>query len=246
MNRTKIEWCDWTWNPLTGCSGCSSGCANCYAAAISRRFGMPWGRPVFHPDRILEPMQVKKPGRVFVCSMSDFGHPWVDPEWRKEILAAMDDAPRHTYIILTKRPENLHGIDLSRHWVGVTAENQEMADLRIPYLLRIKAAVRFVSVEPMLGPVGFRWRPYAHMATGETYRQYLDRLKHISAYESLKEIGWMICGPETGPTARVCEAVWIEELARECREAGVAFFDKRKEGWITREWPKAETANHAN
>ena len=79
MNRTKIEWCDWTWNPIVGCSPASEGCANCYAAAIARRFGMPWGRPVFRPERLNEPQRVKKPGRIFVCSMSDIGHERVCP-----------------------------------------------------------------------------------------------------------------------------------------------------------------------
>ncbi len=90
MNRTKIEWCDWTWNPIVGCSPASVGCANCYAAAIARRFGMPWGRPRFFSERLGEPSRVKKPGRIFVCSMSDVGHERVCPLWRAEIRKAIE------------------------------------------------------------------------------------------------------------------------------------------------------------
>jgi protein gp37 len=237
MNRTKIEWCDWTWNPIVGCSPASSGCANCYAEAIARRFGMPWDRPAFMKDRLGEPQRVKKPGRVFVCSMSDIGHEKVCPLWRAEIRRAMAAAPWHTYILLTKRPENLVGEDWSLCWVGVTAEDQAAADRRVPELLKIRAQVRFVSVEPMLGRVSFRWQPYAHQATGETYRQYLERNKIIHHLESLRKLDWIIAGPETGPKARASSRDWFDELAADCLNAGVPFFDKRKVGWVRREWP---------
>ena len=229
MNRTKIEWCDWSWNPIVGCSPASAGCANCYAEAIARRFGMPWGIPAFKPDRLGEPQRVKKPGRVFVCSMSDIGHEKVCPLWRAEIRQAMAAAPRHTYILLTKRPENLVGEDWSSCWVGVTAEDQAAADRRVPVLLKIRAKVRFVSVEPMLGPVDL---PYS-------------AFNGADSIQSMAGIDWVIAGPETGPKARPCRPEWIQAVANDCAIAGVPFFDKRKVGYARREWPGNPTGQAA-
>lgn len=101
-------------------------------------------------------------------------------------------APWHTYIVLTKRPENLVAEDWSACWVGATTENQAAADRRVPELLKIRAKVRFVSVEPMLERVSFRWAPYAYQATEETYRQYLDRTGYIDHLESLRKLDWVI------------------------------------------------------
>lgn len=185
MNKTKIPWCDYTWNPIVGCSRISEGCINCYAAAIAKRFNQPWGHPVFMPERLGQPAKEKKPGRIFVCSVSDIGHSEVRREWRDAVCAAMAAAPWHTFIILTKRPENLAGFDWRPHWVGVTAENQKNADRRVPVLVSIEAGKRFVSVEPMLEMV------------------------------SLQKAGidWVIAGPENGPKARPCKAEWIEMLS---------------------------------
>jgi protein gp37 len=233
MNRTKIEWCDYTWNPIVGCSPVSEGCANCYAAAISKRFKLPWGKPVFKRERLDEPAKVKKPSRIFVCSMSDVFHPDVRLGWQIDVLGriANDELHRngHAYIVLTKRPDIMKGVlaqilegsVLSNLWIGVTAENQARADERIPILLSVPAAVRFVSVEPMLGPVDlfeYLWSPH----------QRLD---------------WVIAGPETGPKARQFYREWIDMpydclgLCNQCTRYGVPFFDKR-EPFIRREWPK--------
>lgn len=214
MNRTNIEWCEWTWNPIVGCSPASAGCANCYAAAIAKRFGTSWGQPVFRPERLEEPKRYKQPGRIFVCSMSDIGHEQVDPLWRAQIRKAMEAAPWHTYIVLTKRPQNLVAEDWSACWVGVTAENQAAADLRLSVLRKIPAQVRFVSVEPMLEAVE------------------LD----------LAGIDWVIAGPETGPAARPFNWQWLVHLQIACTKAGVPFFDKRKHSWARREWPEITNA----
>jgi protein gp37 len=107
MNKTRIEWCDWTWNPIVGCEPISAGCQNCYAASISKRFGLPWGQPVFRPERLEEPLKVEKPARIFVCSMGDFFHAKVLREWKEAVFRVIDRAPRHTFIFLTKRPENV-------------------------------------------------------------------------------------------------------------------------------------------
>jgi protein gp37 len=210
MNRTKIPWADWTWNPIVGCSPASEGCAHCYAAAISKRFGLPWGEPHFMPERLGEPAKVLEPGRVFVCSMADLGHEGVDPDWRWEVDQAMGWAPWHTYIVLTKRPGAwLREITATKSWVGVTIESQRQID-RWPTLWSQAwpSATKFVSVEPMLGPVTFE------------------------VWDEQCGPDWVIAGPETGPGARPCEDEWIERLAAESR----CFFDKRKV-WTRREWP---------
>ena len=188
MNKTGIEWCDYTWNPIVGCSPASAGCDNCYAEVISKRFHLPWGKPHFMPDRLDQPAKVKKPGRMFVCSMSDMFHEGVNPAWRQDIYQAMLKAPWHQYIILTKRPCNIKRFEiLGGVWVGVTIESNA-------YRYRFDALetvcdndVLFVSAEPMIGPVD------------------------LGSFTP----SWVIAGPETGPKARECQDAWIESLATE-------------------------------
>ena len=243
MNRTGIEWCEYTWNPIVGCSPASEGCANCYARRMARRLaanpklpvttrfayglaladdGREWARPaclMLLPERLGEPARVKKPARIFVCSMSDLGHESVSPGRRQEVVDAMIRAPWHTYIVLTKRPGPWMRDLPKACWVGVTAENQARANERIPELLHhgAYAEVRFASVEPMLGPVDFEGLVLNGVC--------LDRLD------------WVIAGPETGRGARECRVEWIGALAEQCENAGMPFFDKRKT-WLRREWPE--------
>jgi protein gp37 len=215
VNRTKIPWCDWTWNPIVGCSPASKGCANCYAAAISKRFHLPWGSAHFAPERLDQLGKVRKPGRVFVCSMADIGHETVKPEWRQAVYAAMRSAPWHTFIILTKRP-GAWLRDVPRPaWIGVTAEDQSNYEARwLELTAHVQGpghALRFVSVEPMLGPVTL---------SGD----WCDP-------------DWVIAGPENGPKARRCEDAWIDALAAE----SPCFFDKR-DRWTRREFPTHNAA----
>jgi protein gp37 len=194
MSQTKIEWAEKTWNPVTGCTKVSPACDNCYAERISKRlagrYGYPKDKPfrvTFHSDKLNEPHKWKKRSRIFVVSMGDLFHEKVENQWRHLIFNEINAIDRHTYIILTKRPQNAlnyitknireHGWGpLPNHiWLGVTAENQEQADKRIPILLQIPAAVRFVSIEPMLGYV------------------------EISNF---KGIDWVIVGAESGPKRR--------------------------------------------
>lgn len=210
MNRTKIEWCDWTWNPIVGCSPESEGCQNCYAAAISKRFDLPWGKPVFMPKRLDELDGDGKPGRVFCGSMTDLGHPGVNEEWIKSIASTMRTKHHRTYIVLTKRPGPWLRLLPPSCWVGVSIENKNHYR-RWTNLLGWAwpgCPVKFVSVEPMLGPVSFNWID--------------DKMKP----------DWVIAGPETGPKARPCEAEWIDKLGGE----SPCFFDKRK-GATRREFP---------
>jgi len=258
MGKSKIEWTDRVWNPITGCTKVSPGCQNCYAERMSKRLagrcGYPKDEPfkvTMHEDRLQEPLRWTKPSRVFVCSMSDLFHQDVPDSFIEEIFAIMSVAQQHTFLVLTKRPERmkkwfsdnrsifvagaaqqlghkclLPDITMSEWWplknvwLGVTAENQEQADRRIPILLQIPAAVRFVSVEPMLGPVslaGF---------DGKTYRPWLDSIAWKVG------IDWVICGGESGPGARPMHPNWARNLRDQCQAAGVPYFFKQHGEWI--------------
>lgn len=203
VNKTKIPWATHTWNPIVGCSPCSEGCKNCYAAAISKRFHLPWGSAHFMPERLGQPAKEGKPARIFVGSMTDIGHETVEPQWREMIYRVMRDAPWHTYIILTKRPAALARDDIPKNaWIGVSV-CQQSDDGATWGVLRLRrreeGRILFVSVEPMLMPITFEhW--------------------HIKP-------DWVIAGPETGPGARECRGEWIDKLAAE----STCFFDKRRD-----------------
>jgi protein gp37 len=259
---TKIEWVQnqdgtkgETWNPISGCTKISEGCRNCYAERMARRLAGRYGYPeqphhfdvTFHKDKLDQPLHWKKPKMIFVCSMGDLFHDDVKEEEIMKVFDAMCDAPQHTYQILTKRPERMkwivkqytdyiwQGIP-SNIWLGITAENQEAADERIPWLLKIPAAVRFVSIEPMLGPITFRWAKWMS-------------IKDHNHLDGLRELDWVICGGETGPGAREMKAEWAFNLYQQCREADIPFFFK-KEGDAfkgskinlpnVRQWPKED------
>jgi protein gp37 len=183
MSKSKIEWTGETWNPMSGCTKISEGCAKCYAEKMAHRLkamgakGYENGFAVtLHPDRLNEPLKRKKPTTYFVCSMGDLFHEDVPFDYIDQIFAIMALTPQHTYQVLTKRPERMREYfedgeerveaffmdggypsnflwPLPNVWLGVTAENQEQADKRIPILLDTPAALRFVSIEPMLGEI---------------------------------------------------------------------------------------------
>lgn len=209
MTKSGVPWADYRWNPIEGCTKISEGCQNCYAASFAHRFGRPWGTPVFHPEKLIEPMNTRKGGRVFVCSTSDFFHEKCEPIWQDRIGLEIAKHTRHTFLILTKRPQGIGAwIDrmmndglwpMPNLWLGVTAENQQRLDERLPYLHGTHG-VRFVSVEPMIGPVSIEW-------------------SHVQP-------DWVICGPENGPKKRPCNPEWIDALSAE----SACFFDKRPDG----------------
>jgi protein gp37 len=228
---TKIEWTDETWNPITGCEPISEGCENCYAR---RLFGRNLWRYDFtpgtrHMERFSEPGEWKKPRRIFVCSMGDLFHDEVSFSDILDVMSLARTYSRHTYIFLTKRPERMaqYVKEYERNrlpdnvWLGVTAEKQKRADERIPILLQIPAAIRFVSVEPMLEAVDLsEWlSPCSyycdHDADGGGHRPQRSKLH------------WVIAGPETGPGKRLCKTEWLRDLYLECDNAGVPFFLKK-------------------
>ena len=217
MNKTKIEWCDATWSPISGCTHVSEGCKNCYAAGIAKRF---WGDRKFsdvqfHSDRLEIPLKWKKPKRIFICSMADLFHAQVSYADFSKIMFVVADAYWHTFIILTKRPVRMRQYirvfsdkwlptgPLKNLWIGCTAENQKAADERIPILVDISAAKRFVSVEPMLAHVDISpWR---------------------------NDIDWVICGTESGPKRRPAKTEWIRHLRDQCIDFNIPFFLKQRE-----------------
>ncbi len=257
MADTKIEWADKVWNPTTGCSKISAGCANCYAEKIANRF---WGERKFtdikcHPERLEQPLKWRKPQRIFVNSMSDPFHEDVPFEFIDKVFVTMSEARRQTFIILTKRPERMKqyiNSDRPNHkrigysqfgekinwplknvWLGVSVENQEQ-DWRIKYLLETLAAVRFVSVEPMLGLVDVKKYLWSKQQVNGTL---FNAPISVSGYDLAKLVGlngldWVICGGETGPGARPMSPKWVRCLKDQCVEAGVPFFFKSWGEWL--------------
>lgn len=231
MGKTKIEWTDRVWNPITGCSHISEGCLHCYAKRMANRlkgrYGYPQDNPfevTFHPDRLEEPLHYKKPSMIFVCSMGDLFHDNTDNEWLKDIFATIRACPYHTFIILTKRPQNINPkyfatfpLSYKHVWLGVSVENQKIADERIPILLSIPAEKRFVSVEPMLEEIDL-W---------EYLQFFIYKSRCNCCKDEHKYLDWVICGGETGPGARTIHPGWVRSLRDQCETAKVPFFFKQ-------------------
>lgn len=233
------------WNPVTGCSKISEGCKHCYAEAIAKRFwkGRKFTDVQCHEDRLDQPLHWKKPQRIFVNSMSDLFHPDVPKSFIDRILEVMEACPQHTFMVLTKRPELMEdklyrwdsdaspvrwlggGDVLPNLWLGVSAENQEQADKRIPILLETPAAIRWVSVEPMLGPVYLR--PYPDFSDGGYGRAWLGKAGNAADSPC---IDWVVCGGESGPGYRPMEYPWAVSLQKQCEVAGIPFYGKQIAG----------------
>jgi protein gp37 len=209
--ETAIEWTESTWNPVTGCTEVTPGCAHCYAKTFAERWRGVKGHPYeqgfdlrLWPSRLEYPLKWKRPRMIFVNSMSDLFHEDIPFEYVERIFAVMREASHHTFQVLTKRHERMS--ELAPHldwpanvWMGVSIENKRWL-LRADHLREVPAAVRFISAEPLLGPL-----------TG------LD----------LAAIDWLIAGGESGPRHRPVHAQWIRALRDQCRQEGVAFFFKQ-------------------
>ena len=217
---TKIEWAKESWNPVTGCTPCSPGCDHCYAKRMAQGLKGQYGYPKDDPFRVTvhsghvlqKPLHWKKPRRIFVCSMGDLFHEDVKEADQHRIFTITERAPQHTYICLTKRPQRqldmgFYSLFKKNIWVGVTVCNQEEANKKIPILLRISAAVRWVSVEPMLEPIDIS--------------RYLDI-----------GLNWVVCGGETGPRARPMKPKWAKSIRDQCVSASVPFFFKKHGDWF--------------
>lgn len=241
--NSKIDWTEHSWNPFYGCPDDgrrSEGCAHCYARAWAKRCGLV---DFDHEIReaaeqtILAPLDPEKypPGsKVFVCSLSDICHPQVPEKLFRKVMRVICIRADLIWIFLTKRPEGFSKIveywrevfytghfiapPFPRNWwFGVTAESQRQADRRVPELLKTPAAVRFVSVEPMLGPVDLSaWvSRYASPGSGNASRG--------------SRLDWVICGCESGAGRRPCKRDWIRQLRDKCRDERVPFFLKQME-----------------
>lgn len=258
MADTKIEWADKSWNPITGlCTPISTGCNNCYARKLARRLqamGQPkWqdlSRFILHEDALLEPIKWKKPRHIFVCSMIDLFHEDISDEDIDRVLTVCAYGSKHTWLVLTKRPERMKRIfdsyqmgadDIGGRfpwphvWLGVTAENQEQADKRIPILLQIPAAKRFVSIEPMLGPVDLnaikRNSFPVNGASGSICHGAFATYQERDGAKLRDGLDWVLCGGESGSGARPMHPNWPRKLRDECVEAGVPFFFKQWGEW---------------
>ncbi len=238
--NTKIQWATSSWNPWMGCTKVSEGCKNCYMFRDQKRFGNDPTVIRKSKTRFNAPLSWQKPMKIFVCSWSDFFHEDVPAEWREEAWNIMLKAKQHTYLILTKRAENFSKFmpvwwgdyPWEHIWLGISAENQERADERIPQLLSIPAVVRFVSAEPLLGPINFRqdWQDYfAGWTTESEYDSRYDASSPIQV--QTERIDWVITGGESDfKEPRLCDLDWIRSIRDECKSAGVKFFHKQHGG----------------
>jgi protein gp37 len=215
---SSIEWTQATWNPTTGCDKVSAGCDNCYALTLAKRLkamgadkyqhdgdprtsGPGFGITI-HPDALRLPYTWRTPRLVFVNSMSDLFHARVPVSFVRQVFQVMQDTPQHTYQVLTKRSRRLLRLDLEwppNLWLGVSVENARVLG-RVDDLRQVAAAVRFLSCEPLLGP--------------------LDGI-------NLEGIHWVIAGGESGPRARPMDPQWVADLRDVCSEAEVPFFFKQ-------------------
>ena len=228
---TGIEWTDKTWNPWHGCTKVSPGCAHCYMYRDKGRYGQEPEVVTRSKTTFNDPLKWHEPARVFTCSWSDFFHEAADG-WRDEAWNIIRRTPHLTYQILTKRPERIAahlpadwGEGWPNVWLGVSVENQRWRE-RMGRLALIPAAVRFVSCEPLLGPVSFKWLlteppPIALTTADESHA--LDFFRET--------FDWVIVGGESGPDARPMELDWARTIRDECAEAGVAFFLKQLGGY---------------
>ena len=221
-DKTKIEWCDHTFNPWIGCQRVSPGCDHCYAERIAMRMGVGWGplagrRPASEavwqmPYRWARKAQetATRP-KVFCASMADVFDNKADHEWRMRLWQVIRDTPELDWLILTKRPENMADMlpmDWRRGWehvwLGISAEDQERYDHRWPILRDTPAAVRFISYEPALGP--------------------------LEIMGTASKLDWLICGSESGPGYRYMDEIWEGSIREQCRILGVAYFCKQLAG----------------
>ena len=215
MTTSKIEWTDSTWNPLTGCTKISPGCKNCYAERMAKRLRLMGQKNyvngfelTLHEDTLNKPLAWNRPKLIFVNSMSDIFHENVPISYTKKIFRVMREANWHTFQVLTKRSEILCKYNdvlewPDNVWMGVSVENEDYK-FRISHLVKSDARIKFLSLEPLIGPVG-----------------HLD----------LTGIDWVIVGGESGPGARPMKEEWVMEIKDQCHRAGVPFFFKQWGGF---------------
>lgn len=211
MSQSSIEWTEMTWNPTTGCNKVSAGCKYCYAEVMTRRLeamGIDKYKDGFavrtHNDALSMPYSWKKSKVVFVNSMSDLFHPEVPFDFIKKVFEVMNNTPQHTYQVLTKRAERLYELHHQLNWtpniwMGVSVENELVTD-RIDFLRETNAVIKFLSCEPLIGPLN-----------------NLD----------LTNIDWAIVGGESGRKSRPMDESWVWDIKQQCENSSTAFFFKQ-------------------
>lgn len=256
-DKSGISWTDATWNPVTGCTKVSPGCAHCYAERVAERFrdvkGHAYERGFdlqLRPERLDQPVRWQRRRMIFVNSMSDLFHEDIPDDFIAQVFDVMwHRAPRHTYQVLTKRAERMRDFCRIYYgdqkppmniWLGVSVENQVMADRRIPFLLEAPAAVRFLSCEPLLGPLDLsRWigpglltlemsqqlEGFAKTRDGAMWNVPFGNVRH-----EFHGLAWAIVGGESGPRARPMDMDWARAIRDTCVPAMVPFFFKQVGG----------------
>lgn len=257
--NTAIEWADHTFNPWTGCTKVSPGCDHCYAESWAKRSGtVQWGEaprrrttPANWGLPVKWNAQAEREGRrfrVFCASLADVFDNAVTQEWRQDLMSLIVRTPHLDWLLLTKRIGNARRMlsDASMHdgllltandeyrppenlWLGATVVNQEEADRDIPKLLAVNARVRFLSMEPLLGPVSLRWlAAWPENANGRHAEHPSGRTDHL---DGLRRIDWVIVGGESGHSARPMHPEWARSLRDQCAAAGVPFLFKQWGEW---------------
>ncbi len=213
MNRTAIEWCDWTWNPVTGCY---RRCSYCYARRMAQRLKGRYGypaddpfRPTFHPEKLTEPRKVKKPSHIFVCSQGELFTEGQDL-WVACVLGIVEDCPQHQFLFLTKNYEQLPRWNLwpENAWVGASATSTGEFIIAHKNLIRVNARIKFVSFEPLRERIAFS--------------------QYALAVELSGVVDWVILGAMTGPKAKqnAPHLEWVHEIVEAADKAGIPVFEK--------------------
>ncbi len=250
MKKTNIQYLTHTWNPIAmRCTPVSAGCQNCWHLRMTNRMKanpvlkmgkmlayMPSGRPYLDRTKMDEPLRMKMPGRIGVQFMGDLFYDSIPDGWIDEIFDVCQLAPQHKFFILTKRPARMRQailrqkkayVNLCNMWFGVSVEDQNTADERIPYLMNTGNINRWISAEPMLGVVDL-----THMNVLQTHqgRYSFPYLEEKYRSKVIDYIDWVVCGAETGPKKRPMKWVWAKRLANQCKNANVPFFFKEPWG----------------
>lgn len=281
-DNTRIEWADATWNPVTGCTKTSDGCRYCYAAREWQRlsanprsvyFGRRFTDVQCHPERLSQPGRWTRPRIIFVNSMADLFHDEVPDAFVEQVFDAMAEAPRHVFLVLTKRAERMcrwvqryrsafdrrwqgvatYTYSYAHVWIGVSVEDQRSAAQRVPYLLDTPAAVRWISAEPLIGPLDL-----THLdadASGHPTLCQVDALtgRHRDMGRpcaDVQRVDWVVVGGESGGAAdvRLMSPEWPRSLRDQCARAGVPMIfkqwgsaaartDRMLDGEIIDQWP---------
>ena len=209
--KDKIEWTEQTWNPVTGCYGPGgtaerpNWCTDCYALRISKMRGWSFA-PAFHPHRLKQVTPGQRPRFIFVCSMADLFGPWVPRGWIEQVLAATQRAPQHVYQFLTKNPERLAEFNPwpSNCWVGASAVDQAMTTRAVRALAKVKAPVRFISFEPLMGECSL-----------------VQACQTLDLSQDTWPVNWLIIGALTGVNACQPPPAWVRRLTNEADGRGI-------------------------